>query len=238
MESALPFLIRASAANYAKDSPITRNLGDQAFLFASFLELDEPRLAELGIRAKALMTTSERSWTMDWRGGWIPQSFLVWPPAPSHEKGKLVADPRLLPHAALAILFEGTFPLPAAPSRSNRSRWRRAAPLPNRSRPSPRIRPIPASPDSSYSWDAPRPSRTTGSPRRNLAPTSSSPMSWPPSRSPKRWDRWRLGGLSRAASASSTRARWWGGASSCRPASLSHCWDSASGGPCRGAAAP
>ena len=115
MESALPFLIRASAANYAKDSPITRNLGDQAFLFASFLELDEARLAELGIRAKAVMTTSERSWTMDWRGGWIPQSFLVWPPAPSHEEGKLVADPRLLPHAALAILFEGTFPLPAAP---------------------------------------------------------------------------------------------------------------------------
>lgn len=115
MESALPFAIRASASNAAADSYLTRNLGDQAFLFASFLEWDEARLRELGLTATPLWTTSERSWTLAWKGGWIPNSFLVWPPSPFEAPGKPPVVPRRFPRAALAALFEGTFPLPAEP---------------------------------------------------------------------------------------------------------------------------
>jgi hypothetical protein len=115
MESALPFLVRASAANFAKDSLITKDLGDQAFLYASFLEWDAARLAELGITAKPIIKASDRAWTYDWHGYWLPDSYLSWPPKSSVVDGRPTGEPRMLPNATLAALFEGTFPLPAAP---------------------------------------------------------------------------------------------------------------------------
>jgi hypothetical protein len=115
MESAMPFSIRASAANYAPDSLLTRNLGDQAFLYSSFLEWDEARLRELGLTVKPIWTTSERAWTLDWRGGWLPATMLSWPPSDDAQPGKPPVAPKLRPKAVLAALFEGTFPLPAAP---------------------------------------------------------------------------------------------------------------------------
>src|SRR5262249_30829355 len=59
MEAALPFLIRASTASFAPDSLITRDIGDQAFLFANFFRLDADLLAHYGLDAKSLITTSD-----------------------------------------------------------------------------------------------------------------------------------------------------------------------------------
>ncbi|MBI3819915.1 MAG: Gldg family protein [Planctomycetes bacterium] len=117
MESALPFAVRASAANFAKDSIITKTLEDQALLFSSFIETDAARLRDLGITAKSLIFTSGRSWTYAWKGGWIPTGLLEWPPHrdPNDEQrsafGGAKDDPwRLAPRVPLAVLFEGNFP--------------------------------------------------------------------------------------------------------------------------------
>lgn len=116
MESALPFAIRAAAANFATDSLITKSLDDQALLFSSFFDWDEARLKELGIVAKPLMFTSAHSWAYAWKGGWIPKELLDWPPKePRAEAANPMMGPkgdswRLAPRVPLAVLFEGNFP--------------------------------------------------------------------------------------------------------------------------------
>ncbi len=107
--SALPFLIRAAAANFDSSALATRNLGDQAFVWANHLAWDETRLASLGIRARTLITTSERSWTFPWKAGWIPEEVLAGPPAGSDGR------PAFRGRLPLAVLFEGAFPAPAKP---------------------------------------------------------------------------------------------------------------------------
>jgi hypothetical protein len=106
MRSALPFLVRAAAQRFAEDSPVTSALGDQAFIWSSFLEWDEERLEQLGLTAKTLMTTSPDAWTLDWSGGFIPDAVLAGPPV--NEDGTLQTRGPL----ALAALFEGRFPWP------------------------------------------------------------------------------------------------------------------------------
>jgi ABC transporter family protein len=103
-DSALPFLIRAAAANFAPRSPYTAGAGDQAFIWGAFLRLDGKRLADLGIRATTLITTSERAWSFAWKGGWIPDDLLVGPPAGQD------GGPAWLGRVPLAALFEGVFP--------------------------------------------------------------------------------------------------------------------------------
>lgn len=132
MASALPFNIRAAALNFATDSLITKNLGDQGLLFSSFIEWDEPRLMELGIRATPLIFSSARSWSYSWKGGWIPNGLkesdywdlLIYPPArrphsdadgDTKNAGGLFGQNteivwRNNSRAALAVLFEGNFP--------------------------------------------------------------------------------------------------------------------------------
>ncbi|MBI4881054.1 MAG: Gldg family protein [Planctomycetes bacterium] len=107
MHIAKPFLIRALAADFSRDSLITRNLGDQAFLCGSYFRLDETKLAAEGLKAGTLITTSPRSWSFDWQGGWLPRGCLSFPP--STDDGAPVP---LLGRAPLALLVEGTFPWP------------------------------------------------------------------------------------------------------------------------------
>ena len=104
-DSALPFLIRASAANFAPRSVYTEGAGDQGFIWGAFLRLDEKRLTELGIRATTLITTSERAWSFAWKGGWIPDDLLLGPPAGPDGR------PAWLGRVPLAALFEGIFPI-------------------------------------------------------------------------------------------------------------------------------
>jgi hypothetical protein len=109
--SALPFLLRASAANFSKDSAVTRSLGDQAFVWGAYVRTDEAKLRAHGLRAKPLITTSARTWTFPWKGGWIPDEALAGPPR--GEGGQ----PSWLGKLALAAEIEGDFPEPAEPLR-------------------------------------------------------------------------------------------------------------------------
>jgi hypothetical protein len=103
-EEALPYLIRAVAAGFARDSVITRGLGDQAFLWASALRWDAQTLAERGIRAHTLISSSERSWSFPWKGGFLPPEVLAGPlPGADGAPGWIGRQP-------LAVLFEGPFP--------------------------------------------------------------------------------------------------------------------------------
>jgi hypothetical protein len=110
MVSALPFSIRAAAANFSDESPITRGLGDQAFTWANHFDLDETRLDDLGIRATPLISTSSRTWSYAWTGGWLPDEVLEGPEA--DESGR----PSWLGRRPLALLLEGTFPPLELPS--------------------------------------------------------------------------------------------------------------------------
>ncbi|HKB16498.1 MAG TPA: hypothetical protein VKF62_10545, partial [Planctomycetota bacterium] len=109
--SALPFLIRASAANFSRDSSITRDLGDQAFVWGSFIRIDDGKLRPLGLRAKPLIATSARTWTFAWKGGWIPDEALAGPPRVEGER------PAWLGNLPLAVDVEGEFPEPFEPLR-------------------------------------------------------------------------------------------------------------------------
>ena len=136
--SALPFLIRASTANFAHASPITAHLGDQSFPWANRLRWDPARLSELGLAATPLVLTSERCWSFPWTAGWIPPEVIAGPSAagpdsPERSDGadeaaadRVAADaaapetarvevPHFLGRQPLAVLFEGTFPRPTKP---------------------------------------------------------------------------------------------------------------------------
>ncbi len=119
--SSLPFQVRASAANFNRHHPITQGLGDQAFPFPASITLDEEKLADHGLKATPLMSTSQRAWTLDWRGGWIPQRYLRGPDetrgaGDGGEDGATDEGqrdgPAWRPHLALAVLLEGEFPRP------------------------------------------------------------------------------------------------------------------------------
>jgi len=107
MDAALPFFLRVPSANHDGESPVMRNLGDQVLPFASALRLDETLLAQHGLRARTLMTTSPHSWSLAWGGGAIPDDLIAGPPRDEH--GTQVWRGRL----PLAVELTGQFPLPA-----------------------------------------------------------------------------------------------------------------------------
>ncbi len=94
-----PLLIRALAAGFDPESPITRGLGDQLFLFGNRIAWDPATLASRGLRAEALVSSSERTWALEWTGGDLPAEVLEGPP-----------DQRYLGRQTLAARFEGRFP--------------------------------------------------------------------------------------------------------------------------------
>lgn len=107
--SALPFLIRAVAANFHQTHPLMRGLGDQVLPFGAFFRLDEETLAAHGLDATVLMTTSERSWRFNWTGGWLPDDLLRGPREDDDD------NPQWQGRLPLAILLSGRFPIPAEP---------------------------------------------------------------------------------------------------------------------------
>ncbi len=96
-ESALPFLIRASASNFAPDAPMMRGLGDQAFIWGNELRLDAERLAERELDAQVLMTTSDKSWRFRWSGGFLPPDVLEGPIDLERTDDIYRGAPKLLP---------------------------------------------------------------------------------------------------------------------------------------------
>ena len=107
-ESALPFLLRVSAANFA-DSPVTRGLSDLAFLAPAYFRVDEPLLAAAGLTATPLFTCSERSWSFLWTAGYLDPVLLEGPQQPEGE------PPRWLGKVPLGLDVTGVFPLPPEP---------------------------------------------------------------------------------------------------------------------------
>jgi hypothetical protein len=94
---ALPFLIRAVGSNFSTQSSITRNLGDQLFIWGNHFALDQARLDSAGIEHQVLITTTERAWTYPWKGGWLPPEIF-------HSQDYLPGP------QALAVLLQGAFP--------------------------------------------------------------------------------------------------------------------------------
>jgi hypothetical protein len=93
-----PFLIRAAGEGLSRSSVITSRLGDLLFIWPGRFDLDEEKLARLGIAPTTLVTTSGRTWSYAWSGGWIPEESFIEP-----ETFTLGREP-------LAVLLEGQFP--------------------------------------------------------------------------------------------------------------------------------
>ncbi|MEM7306496.1 MAG: Gldg family protein [Planctomycetota bacterium] len=111
--SAREFQLRASAANFHRDHPITRNLGDQSFVWGSFIDVDDEQLAANGLSATTLMSTSDRSWTYLWSGGFLEENTDT---TPEHLGGPPLDEagqPQYRGKLPLAVLVEGGFPRPA-----------------------------------------------------------------------------------------------------------------------------
>jgi hypothetical protein len=115
--STRPFQVRVSAADFDREHPITRDLGDQAFPWASRFELDQERLSALGLKSTVLMTTTERTWTFPWKGGFLEEGA---PDVDQHLDGPPRGPdgtPQYQGRLPLAVLVEGQFPRPEKPLR-------------------------------------------------------------------------------------------------------------------------
>gem|GEM_PF-503900 len=110
MQSSLPFVVRAVGAHFDSESPITRGLGDQAFIWPSAWQVDQQRLDELGLDVTTLISTSEHSWSFDWVGGYLPPDGQ-----PDLFDGPLNGadgEPAFEGRQALMIDVRGDFPWP------------------------------------------------------------------------------------------------------------------------------
>lgn len=97
-EVALPFLIRAVPPNFDTTLPITRQLGDQLFIWGNRFVPDSHRLRMHNLTAIPLISTSNRGWAYHWSGGWLPKTAFS-------------PDLFLQGQQPLVLLVTGTFPL-------------------------------------------------------------------------------------------------------------------------------
>jgi len=93
-----PFLIRAAGDGLSQRSVVTSRLGGLLFIWGSRFQLDEARIAQLGLSREILVTTSPRAWTYNWVGSWIPEESFT-------EPAQFLPGPQ-----PLAVLLEGRFP--------------------------------------------------------------------------------------------------------------------------------
>ncbi|MFN0059093.1 MAG: Gldg family protein [Planctomycetota bacterium] len=93
-----PFIIRVASEGLASTSLITRKLGELLFIWGSRFELNSEALRTQGITSRVLASTSERSWTYAWSGGFIPPETFVEPAT------------GLIGRQPLAIELQGSFP--------------------------------------------------------------------------------------------------------------------------------
>ena len=97
-EVALPFLIRAVAPNFNPQLAITRQLGDQLFIWGNRLVANTDSLQHHNLSVTPLISTTNRAWSYDWSGGWLPEKAFA-------------PDSLLEGQQPLAVLVEGTFPV-------------------------------------------------------------------------------------------------------------------------------
>ncbi len=94
---ALPFLIRAVGQHYDPVSPITRRLGDLLFIWGNRFAINPVQLADQGLTAQTLVSTSAKAWAYPWKGGWLPPDIFS-------------AETYLPGPQSLAVLLDGPFP--------------------------------------------------------------------------------------------------------------------------------
>ncbi|MCZ6636229.1 MAG: Gldg family protein [bacterium] len=93
-----PFLIRAVGPNFSPASPITKNLGDQLFIWGNRFAFKPDSLNAYQISSEILVSTSNQAWSYAWKGGWLPDSIFT-------------TSTYLPDTQPLAVLLEGSFPL-------------------------------------------------------------------------------------------------------------------------------
>jgi hypothetical protein len=92
-----PFLIRVTGPGLADESAITASLSRLLFIWGSRFTFDEGELGRHGLRKTVLVTTSPRTWTVGWTGGWIAEESFT-------EPAETIGP------QPLAVLLEGPFP--------------------------------------------------------------------------------------------------------------------------------
>ncbi len=93
---ALPFLIRTISDNYATDETITKNISDLLFVSGNrWIKI--PGKFPSTLEWTDLITTSAKSWALDWQGGWLPKQIF---------DGGDYFDKK----QPLAVLIKGVFP--------------------------------------------------------------------------------------------------------------------------------
>lgn len=96
-----PLVVRATPSGFDQNSPITRGLSELLLESPNRIQVDAAKQAAFGLTASEVLSTSERTWSHDWKGGPLPASVLLGP-----------ASGRFLGRQPLAMLFEGRFPPP------------------------------------------------------------------------------------------------------------------------------
>jgi hypothetical protein len=97
--AASPLFVRAVPEGFDRDSPIVRGISELVLPCPSRLSWDAAELGRRGLAAHPLISTSGRAWSLDWKGGDLPDPLRL---------GVQGSAP--IGRAALAALFEGTFP--------------------------------------------------------------------------------------------------------------------------------
>lgn len=93
-----PLAVRATPSGFGQSSPITRGLSELLLESPNRIRVDGAKLAAFGLTAREVITTSERTWSHDWKGGPLPEAVLRGPPG------------SYLGPQPLAVLFDGSFP--------------------------------------------------------------------------------------------------------------------------------
>ncbi len=94
----LPFLINLNGEQMDRDVPLTSQLSSLQLNGATVLETDPSRMADLGLEATTLITTSDKAWRNPYSDGLVPASHL--------DPGLAEVEPGL----PLAMMIQGEFP--------------------------------------------------------------------------------------------------------------------------------
>lgn len=100
--AASPLFVRAVPEGFDRSSPVVRGISELVLPCPSRLSWNAEELARRGLAAHPLISTSERAWSLDWKGGDLPDPLRL---------GAAGSAP--IGRAPLAVLFEGTFPPPS-----------------------------------------------------------------------------------------------------------------------------
>lgn len=76
-QGANPLFLRVAGAGLAPDEAAVRALGELQLPFAARIVLDRARLAARGLAARTLLSSSPRTWSLDWKGGDLPAEALA-----------------------------------------------------------------------------------------------------------------------------------------------------------------